>query len=208
MLKYRNPKTTKIVSISQACTDDFIKYYGNDYTKFDRISILHSSEFDETRYKVSWNIQPVVLGNWSHVKKGQNLLPHLKQNIPNYIFKQLSVNINQNGYEDFVKRKQDIYLESDIFLQISNSEGNSFATLDALICGIPIVASNVGLFYKDVPEDCFVKLEWERNGDAKYVQEKLEYAWNHREELSKKSRKWYLENCGFNNWINQMRKLV
>ena len=60
-----------------------------------------------------------------------------------------------------IKRKQNIYLQSDIFLQISNSEGNSYATLDALICGLPIVSSNVGLFYKDVPEDCFVKLEWD-----------------------------------------------
>ena len=208
MLKYRHPMTTKIVSISQACTDDFINYYGDNYTKFNRITILHSSEFDETRYKKSWNKVPVVLGNWIHVKKGKKIIPYLKQNIPNYTFRQLSVNIDQNGYQDFVKRKQNIYLESDIFLQISNSEGNSFATLDALICGIPIVASNVGLFYKDVPEDCFVKLEWERNGDAKYVQEKLEYAWKHREELSKKSREWYMKNCRFTDWIDKMKQLI
>ena len=40
-----------------------------------------------------------------------------------------------------------------------------------------------------MPEDCFVKLDWERNGDSKYVQEKLEYAWEHRERLSKNARK-------------------
>ena len=208
MLTYRDPMTTKIVSISQACTDDFTKYYRGEYTKFERIDIPHASELDETRYKGQFNKTPIVLGNWNHIKKGQKIIPILKQNIPIYTFRQLSVNLDQKGYDDFNRRKQDIYLQSDIFLQISNSEGNSYATLDALICGLPIVASNVGLFYKDVPEDCFVKLEWERNGDVKYVQEKLEYAWEHRESLSKNARKWYMENCRFTDWINKMRKLI
>ena len=53
---------------------------------------------------------------------------------------------------------------------------------------LKIFLKDFGLFYKDVPEDCFVKIDWKRNGDAKYIQEKLEYAWKHREELSKKSR--------------------
>ena len=208
MLKYRDPMTTKIISISQACTDDFIKYYGDSYTKFNRITILHSSEFDETRYKKSWNKVPVVLGNWIHVKKGKKILPYLKQNIPNYTFRQLSVNINQNGYQDFVKRKQNIYLESDIFLQISNSEGNSFATLDALICGIPIVASNVGLFYKDVPEDCFVKIEWERNNDLEYIENRIKYAWKNRDILSRKCREWYLQNCSYIKWKKQITNII
>ena len=208
MLYYRKPQTTKIVSISQFCTDEFTKYYKDVYKNFENLKVLHSSELDENRYKINWNSKPVILGNWVDINKGSKIVDILKNKLPNYQFRKLSVNIDKNGYDNFNRRKQDIYLQSDIFLQISLCEGNSFATLDALICGIPIVASNVGLFYKDVPEDCYVKLEWERNGDAKYVQEKLEYAWNHREELSKKSRQWYLENCGFNDWINKMRKLV
>jgi glycosyltransferase involved in cell wall biosynthesis len=211
MLTYRDPKTTKIISISQACTDDFIKYYGKEYTKFERIPVLHPSELDEKHYKTTFNKNPIVLGNWEHIKKGQKLIPILKKNIPNFQFQQLSVGLNGNHpnvFDDFNKQKQDIYLQSDIFLQISNSEGNSYATLDALICGLPVVSSNVGLFYNDVPEDCFVKLEWERNGDSKYVQEKLEYAWEHREKLSKNARKWYMDNCRFEDWINKMKEIV
>ena len=55
--------------------------------------------------------------------------------------------------EKFNNDKQQIYCNSDIFLQLSNSEGNSYATLDALLCGLVVISSNVGLFYKDVPED-------------------------------------------------------
>ena len=207
MLFYRKPETTKIVSISQFCQDEFIKYYADTYKKFNNTKILHTSELDETRYKEMFNNIPVVLGNWTDVNKGSKQVEFMSNNTK-FQFRKLSVYPDKKGYDDFNRRKQDIYLQSDIFLQISLSEGNSYATLDALICGLPIVASNVGLFYKDVPEDCFVKLEWERNGDVKYVQEKLEYAWEHRESLSKNARKWYMENCRFTDWINKMRKLI
>lgn len=213
MLRYRDPNTTTIISISKACTDDFTNYYGKDYTKFNRITMLHPSEYPESKFKKTFNKNPIVLGNWNGLKKGEKLLPHLVKNIPNFKFQQLKCyldrnNLNEEGIQDFNRRKQEIYLNSDIFLQISNSEGNSYATLDALICGIPLVSSNVGLFYGDVPEDCYVKLEWEKNGDPEYVEERLRYAWEHREELSRNARKWYMENCRFEDWITKMRKIV
>ena len=58
------------------------------------------------------------------------------------------------------------------------------------------------------PKDCFVKIEWEKNNDLEYVEEKLKYAWEHRDKLSRNGREWYLKNCGFNNWIKIMRKLI
>tara|TARA_B110001469_G_C9648393_1_gene329340 strand:+ start:7530 stop:9422 length:1893 start_codon:yes stop_codon:yes gene_type:complete len=207
MLTFRDPAKTKIVSISQSCTDDFTKYYGSDYTKFERIKLLHSSELDESRYKTSFNKNPVVLGNWRGIKKGERLLPKLISSLKEYHFAQLNV-YPEGDYKEFNNRKQDIYLKSDIFLQISNSEGNSYATLDALLCGMVVVASDVGLFYKDVPDDCFVRLDWKRNGDVDYVRERLEYAWEHRDELSQNARKWYMENCRFSDWEKKFKKII
>ena len=77
MLKYRNKDTTIILSISEACTFDFTRFYKNDYLKFNRIKILHTSELNENIYKKNFNKKPVILGNWSHVKKGKNVLPKL-----------------------------------------------------------------------------------------------------------------------------------
>ena len=205
MLEYRDVKTTKIISISKACSDDFAKFYGEKYTKFNRIEIPNPSELDESRFKKSFNSKPVILGNWNHVKKGKNLLPRLKDQLKNYEFKQLSVHPNNRDFNDFNKRKQDIYLNTDIFLQISNSEGNSYATNDALICGLVVVASDVGLFYKDVPDDCFVRLDWRKNGDVKYVKERLEYAWKNKEKLSNNARKWYMENARFIDWERKIK---
>jgi FkbM family methyltransferase len=208
MLNYRNPSNTWIISISESCISDFMSNYGNNYTKFNNKKILHSSEFEELFVKKSFNNIPIVLGNWDHVKKGGNIVNNLKNN--NFFeFKQLNIYPNHNeNLESFNKRKQEIYLNSDIFLQLSVSEGNSYATLDALLCGLVVVASNVGLFYKDVPEDCFVKIEWEKNNDLDYVLEKLNYAWENKEILSKNARKWYLENCNFIDWENKMKNIV
>jgi len=84
--------------------------------------------------------------------------------MPNFTFKQLQVYL-RNSIEDFNQEKQKIYVNSDIFLQLSVSEGNSYATLDAVMCGLVIIATDVGLFFKDVPDDCFVRLDWRRLGD-------------------------------------------
>ena len=208
MLYHRDPSNTEIISISQFCTDEFTRYYGETYTRFKNTKILHTSELDETRYKKEWNNKPVVVGNWTGVNKGAVAIQKLVNNSNNFKFNKLSVWPTQAGINDWNRRKQDAYLNSDIFLQLSLCEGNSYATLDALLCGIPVVSSNVGLFYSDVPEDCFVKIEWERNNDAKYVEEKLKYAWENKEELSKKGREWYLKNCRFGDWINKMRDII
>ena len=208
MLNHRNTNNTLIITISQSCTDDFTYYYGDLYTKFNRLKVLHPSEFDENKFKKKWNDKPIVLGNWIGIKKGSKVINYLSHNIDKYKFKQLQVYIDNNGIDNFNERKQNIYLNCDIFLQISNSEGNSYATLDALLCGLVVVSSNVGLFYNDVPEDCFVKIEWQRNNDADYIKSKLDYAWENKEILTKKAREWYFNNCRLNNWIQKMKDIV
>jgi glycosyltransferase involved in cell wall biosynthesis len=209
MLQYRTPETTWIISISQSCTDDFTKMYYKDYCKFNVSKIIHTSELDESVFKIKFtNKKPTILGNWNHPKKGGYIIHSLKKNT-NFEFMQLNIhpNVGESLY-DFNKRKQEIYLSSDIFLQLSVSEGNSYATLDALLCGLVVVASDVGLFYKDVPDDCFVKLDWKRNTDVEYVLDKLQYAWENKELLSRNARKWYMNNCRFIDWEIKMKKIV
>jgi glycosyltransferase involved in cell wall biosynthesis len=212
MLLYRDPKNTWIISISQACTNDFTKYYGNEYTKFKRIDILHPSEFDETFYKKTFNEKPIILGNWSHIKKGKHLLPKLKQLLPEFEFKQLNIMpLKNESLENFNKRKQEIYVNSDIFLQIANSEGFSYASNDAMICGLVPVCTNVGGFCGDVAKDAYVELDWKKcydNIDYNHIGEKIKYAWENRETLSKNAREWYLKNCRFTDWKNKMHCVV
>ena len=209
MLYHRAPNRTRIISISQFCTDEFTRLYAETYTKFPIRTILHSSELNESKYKTHWNnTSPIVIGNWKGVNKGEFVVKHLMKKCPQFTFQPLHVYPDENGIDNWNSRKQESYLQSDIFLQLYVIEGNSYATLDALLCGIPIVASDVGLFYKDVPEDCFVKIDWKRINDVEYVEEKLKYAWDHKEELGRKGREWYLANCAFEDWKKKMRDVV
>jgi hypothetical protein len=207
MLFHRDPEKTKVISISKFCTDEFTRFYRQYYTKFERADILHASDLDESRFKNQWNDTPVVLGNWSTENKGSLIVQELAST-STFNFRTLNVQPINSDIDDFNARKQDIYLSADIFLQLSLCEGNSYATLDALLCGLPIVASNVGLFYEDVPEDCFVKVDWKQNGDINYVKEKLEEAWENRNTLSKNCRDWYLQNCGFSDWALKTRNFI
>lgn len=217
MLSYRKTHNTQIISPSEACTTDFTYYYGDEYTKFKRHDILHTSELNEQIYKVSFdNERPVILGNWNGLKKGANIVEKLKtvHEMNTFEFKSLYVKLKYDNFsvktsiESFNTQKQEIYINSDIFLQLSNSEGSAYATLDAMLCGLVIVATNVGLFYNNVPENCFVKVEREEMHDVDYVKRRILHAWKNKEIYAKNARDWYMENCRFEDWKFKMMTVI
>jgi glycosyltransferase involved in cell wall biosynthesis len=213
MLSYRNPQNTWIISISNACAVDFNRFYPDLYPKFKRIDLLHPSELYEGVQKKGFNDKPIILGNWNHIKKGKHLLPKLKELLPEFEFIQLNVMPKNNeSLGHFNYRKQDIYIKADMFLQIANSEGYSYASNDSLINGLVTIATNVGGFFGDVYKDAYVELDWKKcygeNIDYDYICDKIRYAWDNREELSKKGREWYMKNCRFTDWEKKMKDLV
>lgn len=241
MLDIRDPNNTQIITISQSCTDDFISYYGDKYNKFKRHKILHSSELDEVKDLPFHKDPPLrgdehavldkeknkiikVLGNWNHIKKGKHIIPKIVDKETRFdmiqlsIFPTQSVSINDSdskrnsNINKYNENKKQIYNMVDVFLQLSNSEGNSYATLDALACGIPVVSTKVGLFYKDVPNNCFVSLDTNKlkpgEEDINYILERLDYAYNNRKELSLNAKKWYTRTYSFSNWKYKMIELV
>lgn len=209
MLYIRNPVNTRIISCSQFCTDEFSKHYSEIYNTFNNEKILHSSDFDETKYKTHFNSIPIILGNWSDANKGAHMITSLQTMLQNFVFRKLSIHVQNNeSLNSFNTRKQQMYLEADIYLSMSLSEGNSYAALDALLCGLVVVSTDVGLFYKDLPEDCFVKLDWQKIQDTNYCSEKIKYGWENREILSNNARNWYMNNIRFIDWGIKMNNIV
>lgn len=212
MLTYRDPKCTHIVSISQSTKDDFKLIYDEAYTKFDNTMIFHCSQFDEhvkkTYNEIGTSIKkPKILGNFGQ-KKG-NIEPFRNSKLSQlYTFEQLNINgRNFKDVESFVSAKQGIYIDSDVFLQISNSEGFSYAALDAALCGLVIVSTEVGLFY-EVPKDCFVVLDLDKIYDIPYIEKKIEYALENKAVLGAKIRSWTLENCSRQLFEKRTKDLV
>jgi len=212
MLEVRDPNSTEIISISREVKEDFRSFYGTRYSKFNNHLIHHTSDFDEDRFKIySTSCAPKliqVLGNFGGKKGDINVL---KQSVifkASHSFNQLD--IKGHDYSDVVaynKAKQDIYLSHDIFLQISNSEGFSYAALDAAICGMVVVSTPVG-FFSEVPDDCYVKIDINKRYDVGYLENKLAIAWINNAVLSKNLKNWYQKNCTFSDWENKMKFLI
>jgi len=212
MLYYRNPKNTWTISCSQFCTDEFTKYYPEIYPKFLNKKILHCSELNEEIYKKEFNKKPIILGNWQNVNKGKHLIKKLKELLPEFEFKQLSVMPETNEtLESFNKRKQEIYIKADLFLQLSICEGSSYSALDSLLTRQILVSTNTGFAY-ELNKDSFVEIDWKKcygdTIDYEYLCNKIRYAWENKEELSKKGREWYMKNCRFVDWENKMKKII
>ena len=214
MLTYRDPKNTWIVSISTACTDDFLKYYPDLYPKFKRYLILHPSELNESNFKTKFtNTKPIILGNWDHLKKGRHLIADVKKELNDFEFKALKIVPEKDeSLVAFNKRKQEIYLNADIFLQLASSEGYSYASADGIMCGLVNVCTNVGQYYKDVDKDSYYEIDWKecycKNPDTKKIANHIRSAWKNKEQLSKNARNWYLKNTKFVNWKIKMQDLV
>ena len=68
---------------------------------------------------------------------------------------------------------QEIYIKAGIFLQIANSKGCAYSSLDAMICNLIPVCTNVGMFEFDVPKDAYFELDWRKcygeNIDYEYL---------------------------------------
>lgn len=211
MLAVRDPNTTEIISISREVRADFVNFYGSTYSRFRNHLILHTSDFVESKIKKydpsEFNKKPIqILGNFGGKKGDVNVLKR-SDILRNYAFNQLEIHGSSfRNVNDFNAAKQNIYLHNDIFLQISNSEGFSYAALDAAVCGMAVVSTPVGVFC-EIPDDCYVKIDIDKRYDMKYISEKLAIAWSNNKILGENLKRWYQSNCTFESWKNKMIKI-
>lgn len=206
MFVFRDPKKTLVLSCSTWCIEEFTKH-SKDYANFQKKLILHTSELNPKIYKTSFNSSPIIIGNWSSYNKGNHLIPDLKRLLPEFTFIKVSTKNNTN-IDEHNKELNDIYMSADIFLQLSLAEGNSYATLDAFNKNLLICGTNVGLLYKDIPQDTFVSIDWEKRDDTTLIANKIRYLWENKEKYKNKSKKWFDENCRFFYWENKMKDLI
>jgi hypothetical protein len=202
----RNTNKTRIISSSTFCTDEFARFFPIKYKTFENKLILHTSELNINYYKTKFNDNPIIFGNFAGFNKGEHIYNLLKKR-NNFNIEKINVKFNLKKHGTYMKyneEKQMFYINRDIYLQLSLCEGFSYATLDAFACGNVIVATNVGLTYKDVPENCYVKLDYRKINDIDYIEEKINYAWLNRETLSKNARNFFVKTCNFHKWKKDM----
>ncbi len=79
--------------------------------------------------------RPVVIGDWRDTNKGSDVFPILQKRLPQFEFRQL--NFKPAAREPF-------YLDADLYLCLSVSDGAPYSVADAEACELPIVTTNVG----------------------------------------------------------------
>lgn len=210
----RDPSTTLVVSTSEFCTHFFRKHGGDLYDRFPLVLIPLASEHGTV---ITWQPRPstdsiVVLGNFATPSKGLARVPGLERaarelsQVP-MEFRNFNVKYRGGPIDRFHEDKQHAYGECDVFLQLSSHEGTPYATLDAMHMGVPVVATDVGIFWGDeVPLGACVKVPWQAD-DASVIAAILE-AHARRTELSVGGREFIAANRQFTAWKDKMKDAV
>lgn len=156
--------------------------------------IRHSCDLEEPPY-----IQcdkPVILGDWRDNNKGSTIIPLLKQEAPEFEFRQLKCGRSNES-------KESAYSEADIYLTLSLSEGCSYSQLDALACNVPVLSTDVSLFGGDCDRRCGEVISWKDRSNVSLIISKL------KEMLGKQyePRQWFDKKCNFETWSYTWRTL-
>lgn len=225
MFEHRLPHNTIFISISKFCSDEFQRHYKTQYEKF-RKFLLHvpvekriSSEWalkktKSNKYKfedpfnmstLTESTKPRILGDWSTANKGSEIIPKLQQILKDeFEFVQLKTSPTQN-VEQHRKNVEAFYKKSQIYFQLSTSEGSSFASEDGLAYGLLVIASNVGQFY-ETPNHVASTFDWKQRTDPAFLAEKIRTSWKNRENYNPVE--WMNENLDWIKWSTRLTEIV
>jgi len=156
--------------------------------------ILHAVDtLPITKAKQGYN----VIGDWRTPSKGRDLIQTLSNECAEFNFNQLSCGKydKANGYED-----------QNIYLSLSACEGNSYAMMDAIACGIPVVATDVGLFGGNYDKRLGEKISWKDRGNVSVIKEQLYNVYNNYEQYN--PIQWMNDIIPFSQWKTEWKDFM
>jgi len=103
--------------------------------------------------------RPVVIGDWRTQNKGSHLVKRIEEAMPDFEFRPLKCT---------PETREKFYLDADIYLCLSLSEGAPYAVADAEACGLKIVSTNVGNCFEFGGAGAFW-MNWEQISDLDVV---------------------------------------
>lgn len=131
----------KLISDSNLDAAYFEKKYDNRDFDFN-ILFLSRVEVDKGIYETI-DCYDELKGKYPKLKLSIAGIGFELENVQTYIRNNKITEVNILGFVDGVE-KQKLYLESDIFILPSYSEGMPLAILEAMAFGLPVISSNVG----------------------------------------------------------------
>lgn len=187
-----------------------IKYFPNGINT-SRISIEEIDKSNNKRY--------MLLFGWEVYRKGVDILVGATKNISmdikikivgqeeckKYLSQQKISSVIE--FSEPVSDINELYKETAVFLHISRAEGLSYALLEAIYAGLPVVCS-------DIPENLFAKIFkniiWIQSGNVEELKDALELATNSIYEIKHEdieyNRELIRKEYSISSWINRMQE--
>lgn len=189
------------VAVSDQTARDLLEFYGVSAAA----TIRNGVDVDEFRpAQRPLRQRPLVLYPSAHYPKGGDVVEALQQRMPHVDFELLGGSLG--GEARAMQR-------GDLLLSPSRTEGCSYARLQAMACGLPVVASETGLFADGATLDGLLVgttvaivgtqpdriVEWELAVRA---------ALQTRESLGEAARAWAEAHGNLERWESEWRRLV
>lgn len=192
---WTNPKIKK-VAVSQSAAKYLKIHHKVDADKI----ILNSVNTDLFKpvERHMENVLPVIIYVANcYNKDGQGRLGNIAEILKHkFEFRYLNASIGE---------EQDKFAQGDLFIQTSLYEGNSFAGIEAMSCGLPVIASQAGLF-EDTEFDPIVGATVAWNASPEEFATAIEHVWwNH---SLYKPRDWVLANADFEIFKKQWQDFI
>jgi len=146
------------------------------------------------------NPEPLVLYPSDHYPKGGDIVQALRRQMPDVRFDLMGGGIGEEATA---------LQRGDVFLSPSRTEGCSYARLQALACGLPVVASETGIFADGpAPDGVRVGTTVGEIASLDAWESALRETIAERESLGRAARAWAETNASLEVWADQWLQLA
>ncbi len=193
----------KVVAVSEKTRIELREHYGVEAVAVIP-NAVDTDEFRPRPREKTPRTRPLVLYPSEGVRKGGDVVAALRGLLPDVEFRQLG---GETGSE--AARMA----QGDVFLSASRAEGNSYAALQAMACGLPMVVSPAGLFAypKAVRLDLYgwglIVPDGADAPAAKWADAVAE-ALQQRDLMGPEARRWSVERNNLDQWEAAWRDLI
>tara|TARA_Y100000004_G_scaffold129879_1_gene146485 strand:- start:10413 stop:11294 length:882 start_codon:yes stop_codon:yes gene_type:complete len=138
-----------------------------------------------------------VVGDWRTESKGAKIIDEIKATCTKFQFHPLSC-----GQYNKVQG----YKSHNIYMCVSYHEGNAYAVMDAIACGLPVLSTTSGLFDGDYDERLGEVIPWKERGNANLINEKLQKIYDNYDKYDPTG--WMRDIIPFDKWKKQWQEFV
>jgi glycosyltransferase involved in cell wall biosynthesis len=179
-----------VVAVSEGAARQCREHYG-----VEPAAVIYNGvdlqEFAPPAVLCTQPLRPRVL----HVGKGPVIIGAVQRAMGDFDFRHLNAGLGEEA---------DRFRTGDLFLFPSPSEGDAYALIEALACGLPVVASAVGRLEGMEGEQEFGEVLEPKAGPREYA-EALRRVWRRRENYAAGARRYAIAHADAERWAREWR---